>query len=596
MMFWLTLTLSVVILGLAEAKCNANGTAFDFIIVGGGTAGLAVSARLSLSLPQSCILVLEAGPDGRDEPGIYIPGRKGSTIGGKYDWNLTSTPQPGLSSRVVPQTRGKVLGGTSALNLMVWDRASAQEFDAWEGLGNPGWNWKSMYKAMLRVENFFPSEEYGEEGVGHRGPIQTLINRILPEHQKTWIPTMNFLGMESNLESLGGYPLGVMRQPTNIRESNYTRSYSPEYLNLAGQNLILKLGMRVAKINFKKLTATGVTLDNGSILTATKEVIISAGSFQSPQLLELSGIGSSTVLSAAGVSIIKELPGVGENLQDHVRIMNSYKLKPNFTSTDILRVNATYAAQQLALYNAGEVSLYDYTASGYTYMNWSSISSNTSTYLTNIAKSATPNPSPVDKLKLSWLEAPYTQTVPQLEIIFSDGLTSVAGYPAANSSLYGSLFFTLISAVQHPLSRGNVHITSANISTPPTINPNYLSHPYDLAALKVATKFARQIADTSPMKEVWDTEYEPGAGVQTEAQWENFVRKTTLSIYHPVGTCAMITEKDGGVVSPELKVYGVKGLRVVDASVVPVGVGAHMQTVVYGVAERAAEIIAKEYK
>ncbi|ORX95254.1 hypothetical protein BCR34DRAFT_525573 [Clohesyomyces aquaticus] len=595
-MLSLLLGLFVTGLGLVNAKCNSNATTFDFIVVGGGTAGLAFSSRLSQSLPQSCILVLEAGQDGRLEPDIYIPGRKGSTIGTKYDWNLTSTPQAGLNSRVIGQTRGKVLGGSSALNLMVWDRATTEEFDAWEDLGNPGWNWKSMLPAMLKAENFLPSSEYEGEGVARSGPIQALINRILPEHQKAWIPTMNSLGVATNLESLGGNSLGVMRQPSNIRESNYTRSYSTDYLPLAGPNLAVRVGKRVAKINFKKLTATGVTLEDGTVLTAKKEVILSAGTFHSAQLLELSGIGSPSVLSAAGIPLVKALPGVGENLQDHIRIHNSYQLKPNYTSTDIFRFNASYAASQRALWEANQLSLYDYTASGYTFLNWSSLSTNLSTALTNLAKSSTLSPSSSQKLHLDWLSPPYTSSVPQLEIIFSDGYTGVRGYPQANSTLYGKMFFTLISGIQHPLSRGSTHISSANLSVPPTINPNYLSHPYDLAAAIASSKFARKIANEEPMRGVWDAEYEPGDAVQTEKDWEEYAKRNVLSIYHPVGTCAMMREGEGGVVGPDLKVHGVRGLRVVDASIVPVLVSAHLQTMVYGVAERGAEMVARDYK
>ncbi|KAF2183345.1 GMC oxidoreductase [Zopfia rhizophila CBS 207.26] len=583
-------------LALAEVSCDANGTTYDFIIVGGGTAGLAVASRISQGLPNACVLVLEAGSDGRNEPGIYIPGRKGSTIGTKYDWNLTSTPQPSLNNRIIPQTRGKVLGGSSALNLMTWDRAAKAEFDAWEELGNPGWNWDSIYSAMLKAENFFPSPEYGEDGVGYTGPIQTLINRTLPEHQRTWIPTMNALGIAENRESLNGYPMGVMRQPSNIRESNYTRSYSPEYLSLAGPNLILRLSTRVAKINFRNMTATGVTLEDGIVMTATKEVILSAGSLQSPQLLELSGVGRRGVLEKAGIEVVKELNGVGENLQDHIRIQNSYQLKPNYTSFDILRFNTTYAAEQLALWNEGKVSLYDYTGSGYIFMNWSSVSSNISDHLTSLANQNSSSLGPIEKLKISWLSEPYTETVPQLEVIFSDGYTGVKGYPPANSSLYGASFFTLIASIQHPLSSGSVHITSSNINTPPTINSNYLSHLYDLAAVKTATQYMRRIASTPPLSSVWVQEYEPGADVQSEEQWEDFARRTTLTIYHPVGTCAMMKEELGGAVDKELKTYGIKALRVVDASIIPVGIGAHIQTVVYGIAEKAAGMIIEEYR
>ncbi|KAI4702609.1 hypothetical protein J4E89_010330 [Alternaria sp. Ai002NY15] len=577
-----------------EAKGAVNASSYDFIVIGGGTAGLAVASRISLGLPDLNVLVIEAGPDGRQEPGISVPGRKGSTLGGKYDWNFTTIAQPGANNRVFAQNRGKVLGGSSALNLMTWDRTSEYELDAWEKqLGNKGWNWKNLYAAMLKCETFLPSPAYGSEGVGTKGPIRTLINRIFPRHQSSWYPTMNSLGLATNRESLNGNPIGVSTQPSNV-SPNYTRSYAPEYLKLAKDNLVLKLDTRVAKINFKGKTAVGVTLEDGTTITARKEVILSAGSFQTPGLLEHSGVGNSTLLKKLGIPVVKHLPSVGENLQDHIRIQISYQLKPEYPSFDVLK-NATRAAAELALYNADEVSLYDYTASGYAYFPWGTVSNSTASTLRNLVDSDASLTSATDKLKKSYFSPALSTKVPQLEVIFSDGYTGLKGYPAANSTQFGIGTFALIGVVQHPLSKGNVHIPSLNISDKPLINPNYLSHPYDLEAATNLAKYLRKIASTAPMSEVWTNEYEPGSAVQTDADWRKYALANTLSIYHPIGTAALLPEKDGGVVDKELKVYGTKGLRVVDASVIPLLPSAHLQTLVYGIAEMAAEMVVREY-
>ncbi|KAJ4342566.1 hypothetical protein N0V95_006906 [Ascochyta clinopodiicola] len=568
--------------------------AYDFIVIGGGTAGLAVASRVSIGLPNSTVLVIEAGPDGRQEPGIYIPGRKGSTLGGRFDWNLTTVPQPSANNRTFAQNRGKVLGGSSALNLMSWDRTSIAELDAWEKLGNKGWNWKNLYPAMLKAETFLPSPEYGTQGVGRTGPIQTLISRIFPKHQSSWIPTLNNLGLATNRESLDGHPIGVSTQPNNV-SPNYTRSYAPEYLKLAKDNLVVRLDTRVTKVNFKSKTATGVTLEDGTIIRARKEIILSAGSFQTPGLLELSGIGNATLLKKLGIPVVKNLPSVGENLSDHIRIQSSYQLKPEYPSFDVLK-NTTRAAVELAAYNADQVSLYDYTASGYAYFPWNVVSNDTATVFRKLVEGDPSLVSAVDQVKKSYLSPPLSATVPQLEVIFSDGYTGLKGYPAVNSSLFGIGTFSLIGVVQHPLSKGNVHIVSRNITDKPLINPNYLSHPYDLQAATNLAKFLRTIASTSPLKDVWTEEYEPGKAVQTEADWTKYALANTLSIYHPIGTAALLPEKDGGVVNPELKVYGTKGLRVVDASVIPLLPSAHIQTLVYGIAERASEMIIAEYR
>jgi choline dehydrogenase-like flavoprotein len=549
-----------------------------------------VATRLSRKLGNDCILVIEAGSDGRQDQGIINPGRRGSTFGTKYDWNLTTTPQADANNRSIRMTRGKVLGGSSALNLMVWDRGAKADYDAWEELGNPGWNWRNVYRSMLKVENFTKSPEYGVDGVAQGGYIQTLINRIVPTHQLSFPPTMEKLGIANNRESLDGNPVGVSRQPSNIRESDYSRSYSTEYLEHANSNLVLRLNTRVAKIRFNnQRKAIGVILQDGTVIDSSKEVIISAGTFQSPGLLELSGIGDSATLTKAGVAPLYQLPGVGENLHDHPRVAASYILKPGFVGVDRLKFNTTYAAEQIALYNAKQPSRYDYTGSGFVYAPWSSVSRDAQSSVAALAKKEVSRASSVTLRKT--LQLLSDSAVPQIEVIFSDGLTSIKGYPLPSDPLYGIETFTLIAGLMHPYSRGSAHISSSNIAIPPIIDPRYLSSPTDRAAHVALAKYIRKIANTAPLKDTWTAEFEPGPAVQTDAEWEAYSRASVSTFYHPVGTCAMLPEKDGGVVSPELKVYGTKGLRVVDASVMPILVSGHIQSAVYGIAERAADII-----
>jgi choline dehydrogenase-like flavoprotein len=568
------------------------------IIVGGGTAGVALATRLSQGLPHSNILLIEAGPAAFDELGINVPGKKGSTLGTKYDWNFTTIPQPALKNRILSQNRGKVLGGSSALNLMTYDRSSAAEYDGWEEVGNPGWGFGTFEGMMNRAENFtsFNTKWYGndEDGINFDGPVRGTINRFIPAHQNPWVPTLNSLGIKSNKAYMGGNPLGVMYSPSSIDPTHYNRSYSANaYIPLAGRNLAIMVGTTVAKINLKQdshgYDANGVTLTNGIAINANREVILSAGSFLSPGLLEMSGIGNKTILAAANIKQLIDLPGVGENLQDHFRIQTSYQVKPNFTSFDILRYNTTYATEQLQLWIDGTYSIYDHTGSAYSFMTWKQAIGNDST-LRALAKAAVgPSKHPADTKKLEWLS---DQSIPQLEIIMSDGYTGVKGYPAVGTPLYGKGFFSLLAAVMHPLSRGTVHINVTNPLGKPIIDPNYLSNDYDLQAAIYAIKKCRQIATTAPLSGVWDSEYEPGLNkVNTDAEWKDFVLNTTLTIYHPVGTCAMLPRNDGGVVDPKLVVYGTRNLRVVDASIMPVLISAHLQTAVYGIAEMAADII-----
>jgi len=581
----------------AVTRDVATGTnKFDYIVVGGGTAGLALATRLSQGLSKSKILVIEAGPDGRADLGINVPGKKGSTLGSKYDWNFTTTPQEAAKNRVFAQNRGHVLGGSSAINLLTYDRSSVHEYDGWGEVGNPGWNWKTFLPMMKKSENFTSknTQWYGDAGVGSAGPIRGTINRVVPAFQAGWIPVLKSLGLKLNKAYMGGDLIGAMYSSSSIDPTHYNRSYSAaSYLPLAGPKLTVLTDTRVAKVNLKSAaggySATGVTLTDGTVYTASKEVVLSAGSFLSPGLLEVSGIGQKSILKSAGVKQLINLPGVGENLQDHIRIQSNYQLKEQFTGQDIFRSNATYAAQQLQLWVDNKLSLYDQTGTGYSFWTWKQAIGDDRKLIALAKAAVAASPSVAGKKHLEWMTDP---TVPQLEIIMSDGYTGVKGYPAVGTPLYGKQFFALIAAIMHPLSRGSVHINTTAPLAKPIIDPNYLSNEHDIQSAIAAIKKNRQVALTPPLRDVWVSEYEPGLDrVNTDAEWRDYVLNATLTIYHPVGTCAMLPKKDGGVVDSKLKVYGTTNLRVVDASIMPVLISAHLQTAVYGIAEMAAQFI-----
>ena len=379
---------------------------------------------------------------------------------------------------------------------------------------------------------------------------------------------------------------------------NFTRSYSPTFLAYAGPNLHLLVNTTVGKINLASnaKSVTGVTLQDGTVINASKEVILSAGSLQSPQLLELSGIGNKSILAAAGIKQLVDLPSVGENLQDHVRVTTAYRLRDNYTSPDILRLNATYAAEQLALWQRNISSWYDETSKAYTYMDWSQAYGNaTAANFTALGEAAASPNNIIDQKKLEYLKNP-AKRVPELEVLFNDGYLGNKGYPNTSSPLYGQQFMTFIASIQHPFSRGSTHINSSSPTGKPVFNPNYLSNQYDLQAVAQGAKYMRKIASTPPMSYAWIDEYEPGLDVvKTDADWAEYAKANVLSIWHPLGTCALLPKESGGVVNPKLKVYGLENLRVVDASVIPLNPSGHIQTSVYGIAERAAEMITKEW-
>ncbi|KAF4784605.1 GMC oxidoreductase [Colletotrichum scovillei] len=575
---------------LSAISCT-SAQSYDYIIVGGGTAGSALATRLSLGLPEAHILLLEAGPSAPEELRINVPGLRGSILGTEYDWNFTSVGQSALGGRQIPVNRGKVLGGSSAMNYLCYDRAAAAEYEAWGEMGSEGWTWDVMIEAMTKSENFTGSDK---DPRGRSGPIRNTYNRVVYDVLNTWQPAGTELGLPINEEgNMHGNPIGIMFQGTNIDNTDYSRSYSANsYLPLAGSNLEVRTSAQVVKVNLDKTygndyTATGVTLADGTVVNAVKEVILSAGSIQSPGLLELSGIGQTAVLKAAGVEPLIDLPGVGENYQDHIRTSNVYRLKDEFDSFDALIFDSSgaNATAELRKWIDGEVSLYDYTTAAYGFLNWGQIDQSAQAEIIALAEAEFGNStSPIDKKKLEFLK---DDSVPDYELIFDANYVGAAGYPGSGK------FITIFSTVMHALSRGNVHIDPANPTGKPIIDPKFLSNEHDIKAAVEGAKFARKIAEAGPLKAVWEVETEPGPDVLTDDQFREFAVNTVTSFYHPVGTCSLLPKAEGGVVDADLRVYGTQNLRVVDNSIVPVIVSGHIQTAAYGVAEvAAAKIIA----
>ncbi|KAJ4286617.1 hypothetical protein N0V88_007906 [Collariella sp. IMI 366227] len=426
---------------------------------------------------------------------------------------------------------------------------------------------------------------------GYAGPIRNYYNRVLYPVLETWLPTMSMLGININdRRSLSGDPIGAMFQPTNIDETKHTRSYAASsYLPLAGKNLVVKTNTQIAKVNMVKRSATqyqaiGVTLPDGQIVKARKEVILSAGSIQSPGLLELSGIGQPAVVKAAGVMPVISLPGVGENYQDHIRMSNTYQLKDGVKSFDNLIYNnaGVNATGELQKWVDGERSLYEYTTAAYGFTNWDQLG--LAPQMKNLARRLFGSSTNViDAKKLQLLD---NAKVPSVEYIHEANYIGINGYKGGN-------FFTLFSTVMHPFSRGSVHIDPKDPRGKPVIDAKYMGNEYDHRALVEAGRFARKIANTEPLRSLWKAETEPGEDVQTDEQWFAFAKKAMGIFYHPVGTCAMLPRRDGGVVDPELRVYGTTNLRVVDNSIIPIIPTGHIQTAAYGIAEvAAAKIIA----
>ncbi|CUA70878.1 Oxygen-dependent choline dehydrogenase [Rhizoctonia solani] len=581
---------------------------FDYIVVGGGTAGLAVAARLAENASVT-VGVIEAGQYIVDDPLIDTPQLFGQAQGNaKYDWMFESVAQPGLNNRVMAMPRGKVLGGSSALNYMAFDRASKVEYDAWETLGSSGWNWDGIMPYMKMAEDFtnidpfrnytHSSGVYPSQGIN--GPIGSSYNAWYSDVTTPYAQSLLKLGIPANLDPDSGNAFGIYNCAMSVNRTTGKRSYSASTYyayNAERSNFVVLTGGQATKINFANATVegnlvtTGVSFVSGSTtytVNARKEVILSAGSLQSPQLLELSGIGNSTILRQFGITPLVNLPGVGENLQDHVFIPTSYELKPGKTTFDILRNNATYAAEAQAQYAATRDGIYAATHSAFSFINLASYV-NTSTIQSMKAKLdqeiAASGTTALEQAQFAIQKQWIDQKLGHMEIIM------YPGYFAFSAPKENTAYMSLLMAIQHPYSRGNIHIGSADPLVKGIYDPKYFSKSIDLDTLVQAVKFGLKISQTEPIASSIVTRQDPAPEVTSDEDIANYIKTYVESVYHPIGTTALAPKALGGVVNDKLKVYGTTNVRVVDAGVIPIHMGTHITRTIYGIAEKAAALI-----
>ncbi|EPS44193.1 hypothetical protein H072_1877 [Dactylellina haptotyla CBS 200.50] len=587
---------------------------YDYIIVGGGTAGLVVANRLSCN-PNIKVGVLEAGPNGLDDPLIYVPGKVGQAVGTKYDWNFTSTAQPILGNRTIGWARGRALGGSSAINFYVWMRGNRQDYDAWANLGNLGWDFNSMVPFFKKPEHFHvPSSmdaadfdlTYVTSDHGLTGPIDTSYSVTYGGSHQYWKDTLNNLNLPAR-DIFGGSNWGVWTGLTSVKPSNRTRSYSASgyyrpFSNRPNLHVLCEAMVKEVTLGYKygQLTATGVRFTyKGSTynVQATEEVIVSAGSVQSPQILELSGIGNPSVLAAANIPLKYANSKVGEQLQDRIMTVMIYEILSNVSNQDPLLTTAGLAEAQ-AEYDTYHTGLLTVVPTDFAYVPLKYYLNET--YTNYLSTLVTGNDSRTDNIKS---KLNYTLELGSMEFVF-DPNQLFPVVPQEAGKKYGTVFQML----QYPFSTGNVHIPPApgpglktDSSTPPIINPKYYEGDgvVDMYTMAAGNVFADSIAKTSPLSQIIVKRVfpeEPPAGEQMD--WVQFVKDATISDWHPVGTCAMRGGPGGsskGVVDEKLKVYGVKNLRVVDASIIPIQISSHLQGTVYAIAEKGANLILTDY-
>ncbi|KAL9562449.1 hypothetical protein ACKAV7_013532 [Fusarium commune] len=575
-------------------------TEYDYIIVGAGASGLTVANRLSED-PAVTVLVIEAGDFDKNEDIVTIPGLAGGAVGTKYDWNLTYPATTSLNGRNVSIPLGKVVGGSTKLNRMVYDRGSKADYDRWAELGNNDWDWNTLLPYFKKNEKFTGptadiKKEYGittdPSAHGSSGFIHSSYSPFFWPTTKNLVKATGELDINIAFDQANGGAIGGYFCPHNLNPKTLVRSSAQDYYSAVSQrkNLQLLPGNQVTRIltskNGSSVRATGVEFAKNKdsakkTAKAKKEVILAAGAIHTPQILQVSGIGDSALLSSIDVPVVVDLPAVGQNFHDHVLLavvgtINAPIQTGNLTS------NATFAAEARAEYDQQKKG--PYTSPTGDFLLFLPLSNYTSS-ASDIYKQAAsqdgskflPSGTPAEVVKgykkqqKVLNEKLLDSKSAILEIIWADG-TSVLG-------------------LQHPYSRGSVKAKSSNIFDYPDANPEFLKNPLDIAILTEGVKFVRKLSGAPSIKTLNPFEIVPGANVTSDSDIEQFIRNSASTLFHPAGSCKLGSRSDGGVVDEKLRVYGIKGLRIVDASVIPLLPATHTMTTVYAVAEKAADLI-----
>jgi choline dehydrogenase-like flavoprotein len=518
---------------------------YDFIIVGVGSAGCVLANRLSAD-PTVRVLLLEAGGKDRS-PNIKIPAAFAKQFHTKLDWDYATEPEPYVDGRELYIPRGRGLGGSSSMNAMLYVRGRPLDYDGWEAQGAPGWGYRDVLPYFIKAEDNIrgASEWHGAGGplrVSDQRSPRPLDRRLIDACVAAGIPYVrDYNGPEQD-----GVSMFQVNQYGGKRFSAADAYVKPV---LSRANLEVRTRATVLGIELEGTRAVGVRVRrgrSGSELLSAGEVILSAGAINSPQLLQLSGVGRAEDLRAAGVEIRHALPGVGGNLQDHPAIGLNFEVSDPHT---------LYVAEK-------------------------------------------------PRALLEWLlrrSGPLSSTVAEV-VAF---VRSRPGLPAADLQYHmGAAFYedhgaatfdghaaVLGPVLISPQARGRVWLRSSDPTAKPRILTNSLSEPEDRAALLAGLKLGRQIVAQPPLREIFVRELTPGPDIVDDADLEADIRRRLFLIYHPVGTCRMSDTADEAVVDSRLRVHGLAGIRVVDASIMPIIPGGNTHAPTVMVAERAADLI-----
>ena len=516
----------------------------DFIVIGAGSAGCAVAARLS-ERGTFDVLLLEAGGSDTEEA-IHVPAAFPSLFKGPADWNYETTLQRHAHDRREYLPRGKVLGGSSSLNAMIYQRGHPSNYDGWAALGNPGWTY-------AEVLPYFRKSEHQERGAsaahGVGGPINVADLRDPNPLSIAFVEAARQIGLPTTDDFNAGEQVGIgLYQVT--QKDGMRCSAAAGYLRAAAgrRNLVVRTGVQVTRLVIDRDRCTGVEYVAGGdrqTVRARREVIVCAGAYNSPQLLMLSGIGPPEQLAAHGIEVVRPLSGVGENLGDHLFAPVAYHCTQPITLAD------AQTDEQQQIYQRERKGLLS----------------------SNIGEAG------------GFLRLDPAAPAPDLQFIF--GPSWYVFHGMKNPPGHG---FTLLPCLVQPKSLGRVTLRSSDPLDAPVIDHNYLAEEEDLDVLVQGVRIARRLLEAPAFDAFRGPAYKPGDSVQTDAEIADHVRDEVMTIYHPVGTCKMGNDSMA-VVDHELRVRGIAGLRVADASIMPFIVNANTNAPAMMIGEKAADMI-----